>query len=157
MAATEEQNRKIVAALAKAYNGEIETVANYIANSVNLDGVHADPIKASLRDDVAEELNHAQMLAKRIKTIGGVVPSSEKLEMTQSALQTSDDTTDVIGVIKGVIAAEEDAIAVYEEIIKITDGVDFVTQDLAISLLADEQEHRREFMGFLKEYGRNRD
>ena len=32
------------------------------------------------------------------------------------------------------------------------DGVDFATQDLAIALLTDEQEHRRQFVGYLKEY-----
>ncbi|MEC9373195.1 MAG: ferritin-like domain-containing protein, partial [Planctomycetota bacterium] len=153
MPASNEQNEKIINALCKAYNAELETVMNYIANSVNLDGVHADPIKSSLQTDITEELSHAQMLAKRIKTIGGIVPGSQKMKMTQEALQPSSDTTDVVAVIKGVIAAEEAAIAGYEEIIKMCDGVDFVTQDLAISLLADEQEHRREFLGFLKEYG----
>ena len=29
---------------------------------------------------------------------------------------------------------------------------DYATEDLAITLMADEQEHRREFVGFLKEY-----
>ena len=61
-------------------------------------------------------------------------------------------TTDVVTVIKGVIAAEEEAIAGYAKLIEVCDGVDYVTQDLAITLMADEQEHRREFIGFLKEY-----
>jgi hypothetical protein len=30
--------------------------------------------------------------------------------------------------------------------------VDYPTQDLCITLMADEQEHLREFRGFLKEY-----
>jgi ferritin-like protein len=33
-----------------------------------------------------------------------------------------------------------------------TDGVDWVTQDLAISILADEEAHRRLFEGCLREY-----
>ena len=32
------------------------------------------------------------------------------------------------------------------------DGIDYVTQDLCITLLADEEQHRREFRGFLMEY-----
>ena len=51
-----------------------------------------------------------------------------------------------------MIEAEESAIAQYKKIIKICDGVDYPTQDLAIELLSDEEEHRREFVGFLKEY-----
>ena len=37
-------------------------------------------------------------------------------------------------------------------LVKESEGVDYVTQDLAITILADEQEHLREFEGFLKEY-----
>lgn len=37
-----------------------------------------------------------------------------------------------------------------------TGGFDPATEDLAITALADEEEHRREFMGFLKEIERGR-
>lgn len=144
--------QKIVSLLIQSYNAEIETVANYIANSVNLDGVRAQHIKSALDSDIAEELGHAQRLAKRIKTIDGQVPGSQALKWTQSSLQPPEKTTDVVTVIKGVIAAEEEAIEGYQQIIEATEGVDFVTQDLAIELQGDEQEHRREFVGFLKEY-----
>jgi ferritin-like protein len=33
-----------------------------------------------------------------------------------------------------------------------TDGVDYVTQDLAITLLGAEEAHRQQFEGYLKEY-----
>ena len=144
--------KAIIALLTRAYNAEFETVMNYLANSVHLDGVRAEQIKASLAADVTAELGHAQLLAKRIKTLGGNVPGSQNLEWSQRSLQPPRDTTDVVSVIKGVIEAEEDAIEMYESIIKSCEGVDYVTQDLAITILADEQEHRREFIGFLKEY-----
>jgi bacterioferritin len=142
----------VIDLLVTAYNAELETVMNYLANSVNLDGVRAEEIKKSLAADVPAELGHAQLLAKRIKTLGGIVPGSRSLDWTQAQLQPSKDTTDVVRVIKGVIAAEEDAIETYTKIIKICEGDDYVTQDLAITILADEQDHRREFIGFLKEY-----
>lgn len=144
-------NEKIINLLIKSYNAELETVMNYLANSVNLDGIRAEHIKSSLEADVAEELTHAKQLASRIKVIGGVVPGSQRLKWTQEALQPPRESTDVVTVIKGVIAAEEDAIRGYEELIKACDGIDYVTQDLAITLLSDEQNHRREFIGFLKE------
>lgn len=142
----------IIKLLAEAYNGEVETVMNYIASSVNLDGVRAEEVKASLAKDVTEELGHAQLLANRIRTLGGVVPGSKSLKWTQTKLQPPKSSTDVVAVIKGVIAAEEDAIDIYTRIIKASEGKDWVTQDLAITILADEQEHRRTFVGFLKEY-----
>lgn len=60
--------------------------------------------------------------------------------------------TDVVGVIRSVIAAEEAACAQYKKIIKAVDGDDYVTQDMCIRLLADEEGHLVQFQGFLKEY-----
>jgi bacterioferritin len=57
-----------------------------------------------------------------------------------------------VAAIKAVIAAEEDACAHYKKIIKATDGDDYVTQDLCIRLLGDEEGHLVLFKGFLKEY-----
>ena len=51
-----------------------------------------------------------------------------------------------------MIGAEESACAQYKKIILATDGDDYVTQDLCIRLLADEEEHLILFKGFLKEY-----
>ncbi len=147
-----ETREQIIEELKVAYWMEIETVTNYIANSINLDGVRAEEIKKALQADVAEELLHAQNIARRIKTIGGRVPGSAQFNASQDALQPPADSTDVISVIKGVIAAEDAAIAQYTKLIKLCDGVDYVTQDLCIQSLADEEEHRRNFMGYLTEY-----
>jgi len=150
-----ETNQDILDALTRAYNAEMETVANYLANAVNLDGVRAMEISEALQADIQEELGHAQQLAQRIKIVGGVVPGSQGLKMTQTALQPPADPTDVVSVIRGVIAAEEEAIATYKEIADLCDGRDWASQDLAIKLLADEEGHRRMFVGFLKEYERS--
>ena len=149
---SKKSNTKIIEALTTAYAMELETVQNYIAASVNLDGVRSDVIKKALAADITEELTHAQTLANRIKTIGGRVPGSLDLPRNQKSLQPLKDSTDVVGVIKGVIEAENGAIAQYNKIIKLSDGRDYVTQDMAITLLSGEEQHRREFIGFLKEY-----
>jgi len=153
MSPSSSENTAIIDALIRAYTAELETVMNYIANSVNLDGVRAKQIAAALAADVPAELMHAQTLAKRIKTVGGVVPGSFNFKAGQKSLQPPSKTTDVVAVIKGVIEAEEGAIKLYQEIIRLCDGKDFVTQDMAITILSDEEEHRREFLGFLMEYG----
>ena len=152
MPATDAKNNRIIALLTEAYNAELETVMNFLANAANLDGVRAEEIKESLQGDIAEEIGHAQKLAARIRTLEGTVPGSQSLKWTQDALQPPTDSTDVVTVIKGVIAAEEAVITIYDKIIKTCDGVDYVTQDLATQLMGEEQEHRREFIGFLREY-----
>ncbi|MBA2270569.1 MAG: rubrerythrin [Chthoniobacterales bacterium] len=149
-----DKRESIIGELKRAYAGELETVQNYLANSVDLDGVRAEEIKKSLAADIQEELGHANMLAKRIKVLGGRVPGSMELPREQSYMQPPEDSTDLITVIKGVIAAEDSAIEGYERIIKLCDQIDPVTQDLAVTLLGDEQEHRRAFVGYLTEFER---
>src|SRR5437588_1678474 len=149
MAVTKEQ---VIAGLRQAYNSEVETVINYLANSLQLEGVRAEFIKQALATDIQEELGHAQQLGNRIKQLGGSIPGSLHLKMTQRSLEPPDDPTDVVGVIKGVLQAEEDAIGQYRALIKLTDGEDYVTQDLAITILGAEEAHRQQFEGYLKEY-----
>jgi bacterioferritin len=153
MAASKEQ---VVAMLQKAFNMEVETVINYLANSLDLEGVRAESIKQALATDIQEELGHAQQLGNRIKQLGGSVPGSQKLQMTQKVLQPPADSTDVVDVIKGVLQAEEEAIAHYKTIARQTEGDDYVTQDLAITLLSQEEAHRQQFEGYLKEYAKER-
>ena len=149
MAASKEP---IIAALQNAYNMELETVTNYLANSIHLDGVRAEAIKKALTADITGELGHATQIGHRLKQLGSTVPGSLNLKMTQKSLQPPPETTDVVAVIRGVVAAEEEAIEHYQSIIKMCEGIDYVTQDLAIKLLADEEAHRQEFEGYLKEY-----
>ena len=152
MAATKDQ---IVDALHKAYNMELETVTNYLANSIHLDGVRAEAIKNALTADITGELGHATQIGHRLKQLGSSVPGSLQLKMTQKALQPPAETTDVAGVIRGVLAAENEAIDHYKSMIKMCEGEDYVTQDLAVRILSDEEGHRQEFEGYLKEYAKS--
>jgi bacterioferritin len=149
---SKEEREHIVALLTKAYWMEIETVINYITNSVNVDGLRAQEIRDSLAEDVQEELGHAQQFAERIKELYGVVPGSEELRPEQHYLQPPEHQTDLVHVIRGVIQAENGAIEHYTRIVEETDGVDHVTQDMVIAILKDEQGHRRLFEGFLREF-----
>ena len=147
-----EEREQIIAMLTKAYWMEMETVINYVTNSVNPDGVRAQEIIESLRADVQEELAHAQQFATRIKELYGVVPSSIDFTPEQSYLAPPEHQTDIVHVIKGVIEAETGAIEHYTRIIEACDGVDWATQDQVIDILRDEEGHMRTFERFLSEY-----
>jgi bacterioferritin len=151
-----EENRgkrdELVGLLSRAYWMEIETVTNYIANSINPDGVRAQEVVASLEKDIQEELGHAQQFGNRIKELYGVVPGSMEFTPEQKYLQPPEHQTDIVHVIKGVIEAETSAIEHYNKIIDYCDGLDFVTQDMVIEILHDEEGHRRLFEGYLREY-----
>jgi bacterioferritin len=147
-----DKREQLIEMLKKAYWMEIETVMSYIANSINPDGVRAQEIIESLNEDIQEELGHAQQFAARIKELYGVVPGSLDFNAEQSYLQPPEHQTDVVHVIKGVIEAETGAIEHYNEIIEFTEEIDPVTQDMVITILHDEEGHRRLFEGYLREY-----
>jgi bacterioferritin len=146
------KREEIIELLKQAYFAELETVMNYVTNSTNPDGVRAQEIKESLEEDIQEELDHAQQFASRIKELYGVVPGSLDFQVEQTFLQPPEEQIDVVHVIKGVIEAETTAIEHYTRIMETTEQVDPVTQDMVITILRDEQGHRRLFEGFLREY-----
>jgi bacterioferritin len=144
---------RVVELLRKAYSDEIETVMNYQTNAIVLDGVRAEEIKESLQQDIQEELTHAQQLGERLKQVDARPPGSAEFTARQDSLQPPADSTDVLSVIRGVLDAEEDAIDTYRALIDAAEAADDpVTEDLAVTILADEEAHRTEFRGFEKEY-----
>ena len=147
-----DKREEIIQLLTKAYWMEIETVMSYMANSINPDGVRAQEIIEALEGDIQEELGHARKFAERIKELYGVVPGSLDFESEQSYLQPPESQTDIVHVIKGVIEAETGAIEHYNRIVDFCEGVDWVTQDMVVEILHDEEGHRRLFEGFLREY-----
>ncbi|HEV2743983.1 MAG TPA: ferritin-like domain-containing protein [Rubrobacter sp.] len=147
-----EKREAIVELLKTAYFMELETVMNYVTNSINPDGVRAQEVKENIEADIQEELAHAQQFAQRIKELYGTVPGSMDFRAVQEKLQPPEDQIDVVHVIKGVIDAEDGAIEHYTRIIQETEEVDPVTNDMVIAVLRDEQGHRRLFEGFLREY-----
>ena len=144
---------RVVELLRKAYGDEMETVMNYQTNAIVLDGVRAEEIKESLQQDIQEELTHAEQLGQRLKQLDARPPGSADFVARQDSLQPPADSTDVLSVIRGVLDAEEDAIETYRALIEAAEAAnDPVTEDLAVTILADEEAHRTEFRGFEKEY-----
>lgn len=147
-----QKREELISLLTQAYWMEIETVMSYMANSINPDGVRAQEIVESLEQDVQEELGHARRFGERIKELYGVVPGSMDFAPEHKFLQPPETQTDITHVIKGVIEAETGAIEHYNKIIEFSDGLDFVTQDMVIEILHDEEGHKRLFEGFLREF-----
>jgi bacterioferritin len=147
-----DKTEEIITELKRSYAIELETMQNCLANSIDLEGANAEPIRRSLEDEVALKLKHARRLAKRINVLGGRLPGSLELSRDQNLSQPPLDNKDVMTVIRGVISANEVSISQYQKIIQLTEGLDYVTQDMVIDLLSDERERRRLFLSFLAEY-----
>jgi bacterioferritin len=146
------EREQLIEMLQQAYWMEMETVISYTTNSINPDGVRAREVVEHLDSDIQEELGHARRFGERIKELYGVVPGSLDFTPEQKDLQPPEHQTDIVHVIKGVIEAETGAIEHYNKIIKFTDDLDLVTQDMVIEILHDEEGHRRLFEGFLREF-----
>ena len=90
---------------------ELETVTNYLAISIDLDGVRAEEIKKALAADITEELMHARQLGERIKQLSGFVPGSLALKFEPEIPCNRRQTLRMLPASsKGVIAAEDEAI-----------------------------------------------
>ncbi|WP_160132672.1 ferritin-like domain-containing protein [Halococcus salsus] len=148
-----EGDEDVLDLLHAARNDEFETVINYQTDAIAIEGVTAEEVANGLREDVEEELGHAETLGERITQLGGQPKGSFDLEMGQESLQPPEDSTDVLSVIEGVIEAEQGAVETYRELIEAAEAADDpVTEDLATELLADEEEHLAEFEGFKAEF-----
>jgi bacterioferritin len=149
-----DRTEEIITELKRSYAIELETIQNYLANSIDLQGTDAEVIRESLEEEINLKLKHARRLAKRINVLGGRLPGSLELPRDQNLLQPPLDNADVMAVIRGVISTSEASIRQYQKIIDLTEVLDYITQDMVIDLLSDEREHRRLFLGFLIQKGK---
>ena len=142
------QNGKIAELLPKAYKAELETLNNSLANSVWLDSLRAEEIKEALATDLTTELGHATKLAHRMKQHNICPFGSMHAQPTQRSLQPPADSTDIMAVVRGVLDAEREATGMYQKIIRECEQRDYVTQELAIQILSEGEEHRTMLEGF---------
>jgi ferritin-like protein len=145
-----DKTKEIVAELKKSYAGEFETLQNYVAHAVDLEGTIAETVGTSLEASISQRLKNVRRLARRITVLGGRVPGSLELTRSQNYLQPAAEKADPLAVLRGILRASEAAIAQYEKIIALTEGNDYLTQDLMIDLLSQERDQHRLFMSLLR-------
>jgi len=144
---------EVVSLLKQAYSDEIETVTNYMANAIYLSTFHGEQVAKELKEDIEEELEHAEELGYRLRYYGETPPGSMDLDAVQESLQPPSEPSDVLSVIEGVIDAEQDAIETYEALIEAADEADdYVTEDLAVELLEEEQRHEAQFVSYKQQF-----
>ena len=112
----------------------------------------AKHLAALLKDTAMDELEHQGELAERITTLGGK-PLADISKLVKSSNagypKPPESATDFAAIINTVIAAERDAIEVYNKLIKKTHGKDPITYELILHILTEEVEHENEFESVL--------
>ena len=144
-----DKTKEIIAELKRSYAIELETLQNYLAHSVNLEGAEAELIRKSLEEEINLKLKHARRLAKRINVLGGRLPGSLELPRNQKSIAAAVDHTDVMAVVRESLARMKLRSNSTKKSSASRKAQDYVTQDMVIDLLSDERELRRVFLSFL--------
>lgn len=107
-----------------------------------VEGDHVDELRQELERAADDERQHADMLAERVTALGGVVPTTPA-EWYRYARCTYDTPTQFSAdyLLRMIKVGRQCARRRYDDIIRLTEGKDPVTNHLAHYLLESETEH----------------
>jgi len=127
--------------LNQAIARELQVSIQYMWQHVVAKGLCSPAVRDIFKKIAITEMKHAEAIAERLDYLGGK-------PTTQPAPITVGETLEEM--IRVDIKAEEEAIALYRQIIEqAVSENDYVTEDLFRSILADEEEHHNEFQALL--------
>lgn len=106
-------------------------------------------ISAEFMEHAKEELEHAELLANRIITLGGT-PVLSPQDWADVALckYAAPSRPYIVNLLEQNLTAERCAIARYQKICELTSGTDLITYSLALKILQDEVEHEEELEAY---------
>jgi len=127
--------------LNEAIAREIAVSIQYMWQHVMVKGINSETVGDVFRRIALVEMKHAELIAERLDYLGGVPTTKPtKIEVDGSAEN----------MLKKDVKAEEEAIALYRNIIKLADKEgDTTTRKLFEEILAQEEEHHNTFTTLL--------
>ncbi len=136
-------SEKLIEKLNQAIAREIQVSIQYMWQHVRIGGPYAAAIGGVFKEIAVEEMKHAEAIAERVDYLGGV-PTTKPDPITVGKNWREMLELDV--------KAEEEAIALYREIIALAEQEgDITTARLFRQILMDEEEHHAEFKTLLEE------
>lgn len=127
-------NKQVIKRLNLALKGELTAINQYFLHARMLDDWGVTKLGKHEYAESIEEMQHADLLIKRILLLGGL-PNLQEL----CKLYIGENVEEVL---KGDLKLEEEGIANYRAGIKdCEEAGDYVTRDLFIKILADEEGH----------------
>ena len=132
---------KIVDLLNEAAAGELQAIIQYMWQHVMVTGMNSPQVGDLLRKTAIGEMKHYEKIAERIDYLGGV-PTTQP-----APVKTSKGNVQML---KDDVQAEEEAIAMYRNIIEVAmREKDYTTMELFEDILAEEEEHHYNFKTLL--------
>ena len=133
--------KKICDALNKARARELAVTVQYMRQHYMAAGMASATVADIFKDIAKTEMEHAESLGERITYLGGVATTKP------DPIKTAADLKQMI---QDDLAAENEAVAMYRDIIKLcADEGDTTSRRMMEELLEDEEEHVDQFQKLL--------
>jgi bacterioferritin len=143
---------RVIEVLNAALATELVCVLRYRQHHFAAKGLDAEPVAAEFLVHSTEEQDHADRLAGRIAQLGGT-PDMDPDSLTKRAHSEYETSDSLVEMIKENLVAERIAVASYTEIIGWLGTGDPTTRRLFEDILAVEEEHADDLLGFLDKVG----
>ncbi|MEP7270706.1 MAG: DUF892 family protein [Acidobacteriota bacterium] len=137
--------------LNEALATEIVCVLRYKFHYFMASGIHSQAIRQEFKEHAAEEQEHADQIAERIKQLGGKPEMNPSL-IAQMSHSEFKEGTSLADMIREDLIAERIAIESYREIIGFFGEKDPTTRTMLEQILAKEEEHADELADLLFAY-----
>ena len=135
-------SEKLKAMMVEAIIREMEVSIQYIWQHVTIKGMFSEAVGPVFRTVALAEMMHAELIGERLDYLGGELPLKPK------NIQVGGKAEEMI---RNDVKAEEEAIALYKEIIKVArDEDDTTPRKLFEDILRDEEGHHNTFTGLLE-------
>jgi len=138
--------------LNKAFADEWLAYYQYWVGAKVAKGPMKDAVIAELLQHATEELGHATLVSDRIIQLGGTPLTTPKvwLDWSNCGYDAPDDPF-VRTLLQQNIQAEQCAIGVYDQMMKLTEGKDPLTYNMALTILTQEVEHEEDLQALLED------
>jgi bacterioferritin len=132
--------KQVISILNEALATEIVCVLRYKFHFFMASGIHSQSVKEEFKEHAAEEQEHADWIAERIKQLGGK-PEMNPAILTSRSHSEYKEGTSLADMIREDLIAERIAIESYREIIQFLGDKDTTSKRLMEKILAKEEEH----------------
>lgn len=136
----------VIAVLNKILEAELAGVVRYTHYSFMVYGFGRIPIVKWLREQADESMLHAQEAGELITLLGGH-PSLGIGKLLESQKH------DVGSILREALEHEHEALGLYRQLLKITEGVDIMLEEYARQMIAEETRHAGEVDKMLRQPG----
>jgi bacterioferritin len=131
---------RAIAILNEALATELVCVLRYKFHYFMATGIHSQAVKAEFKEHAAEEQEHADRIAERIKQLGGK-PEMNPAVITEHSHSEFREGNSLADMVREDLIAERIAIESYREIIQFFGDKDPTSRIMLEEILAKEEEH----------------